>query len=133
MPPADINYLAVVAAAAINMGLGALWYSQLLFAKQWSKLTGRSAGGGGGSANYVMTFLAALIMSYVLAFFIDYAAADTLIEGAVTGLWIGVGFVLTASLGDYLFAGRHPALYWINNGYQVFGLTLMGALLAVWS
>ena len=36
----EVNYLAVLVAAIVNMVVGALWYSPLLFGKAWMKLTG---------------------------------------------------------------------------------------------
>ena len=41
MPSVDINWLAIIAAVAINMVIGAIWYSPVMFAKDWAKLTGR--------------------------------------------------------------------------------------------
>ncbi len=39
-----INYVAVAAAAVGAFVLGALWYSPLLFGKEWMKLRGAAAG-----------------------------------------------------------------------------------------
>lgn len=36
----SINYLAVVVAAVVSMGLGAFWYSPLGFGKMWMNLSG---------------------------------------------------------------------------------------------
>ena len=35
MSLAGVNVLAVLTAAALTFGLGALWYSPLLFARRW--------------------------------------------------------------------------------------------------
>ena len=42
MESADINWLAVVAAAFVPMVLGALWYSPVLFASRWMRAVGRA-------------------------------------------------------------------------------------------
>jgi hypothetical protein len=45
MPSVDINWLAIIAAVVVNMVVGFVWYSPAVFAKQWSKLTGRKMNG----------------------------------------------------------------------------------------
>ena len=37
---ANINYMAVIVSAAANFLLGWLWYSPMLFGKQWMKMMG---------------------------------------------------------------------------------------------
>src|SRR5258706_16288877 len=40
MPTANINILAVIVAAVLTFVLGAVWYSPVLFAKQWMAAQG---------------------------------------------------------------------------------------------
>ena len=37
--PVELNYLAILVAAAANMVVGALWYSPFLFGSIWRKAT----------------------------------------------------------------------------------------------
>ncbi len=134
MPDVHINWLAILAAAVINMVVGAAWYSPALFGKQWSKLIGRKledmrkqAGPG-----YAVSTIGALIESYVLAHFVVYANSITAVDGALTGFWIWLAFVgVTMAVGT-VFAGRSWHLWKIDAGYFLVVLVLQGALLAVW-
>jgi hypothetical protein len=38
----EINYLAVIVAAVVAFGLGALWYAPPVLGKRWMQLTGRT-------------------------------------------------------------------------------------------
>ena len=56
--------------------------------------------------------------------------APGLIDGAVIGLIVGVGFVMTTFAAGYVFEGRPPKLYFINVGYSLVALIVMGGILA---
>lgn len=139
MPQVDINYLAVVVSALINMVLGFLWYGPL-FGKEWMKLTGLTKekveamkkDGSKMQVTYGMSLLGAVVIAYVLAHFVSYLQVDTLFEGVELGCWIWLGFVATTMLNQVLYDGKPWKLYLINAGYYFVSLLLMGGLLAVW-
>lgn len=132
-----VNYPAVLAAAIVNMAIGALWYSPSLFGKGWMELVGIRPEGvkkraAGARRAYSWTFVASLLMAYALARILWYAGAQTVIGGALIGLLAWLGFVATTGGANYLFEGRPCRLYAINTGYPLVSLIVMGALLAVW-
>ncbi len=141
MSPVPINYIAVLVAAILNMVAGAVWYG--IFSKQWMKAAGKSEGDmkkGGPDANkgYLVTFLGALVLAYVLAHFVMYVIAsgyftysDTMI-GLLTGFWAWLGFVATTALANTVFEGRNKNLYYLNQGYNLIAFLVMGALLGAW-
>lgn len=136
MPNTDINYLAVIAATIASMGIGALWYSSILFGKKWMKLIGKTkeelqAEGKIGLA-YGGATLAWLFMSFVLAHMIDFTKATTFLDGAITALWIGAGFIATSQAIITFFEGRKWSLYFISVGYQMLALITMGVIHALW-
>ncbi len=135
MTTVDVNLTAVVVAGVVNMIIGSVWYSKLLFAKQWMKGIGKTEAQikqGSNPSMYAYMFVGALVMAYVLAHFVGYAHATTTMDGAITGFWAWLGFVATTFLGLKVFEGRSWNLYWINVGYYLVALMSMGAILAVW-
>lgn len=134
MPTVDINYLAVLVAAATSVAIGAVWYSRLLFGKQWSRFAGKNMYGlrTGANLGYAVVAAGALVQAYILAHFVQYATATTLAEGAATGFWLWVGFVAVTSAFNSMFAGRPLGLWRIDSGYFLVALLINGALLAVW-
>ena len=140
MPPVSLNYVAMLAVVIVSMALGAVWYSPLLFGKIWMKHMGlheknkeemekmkKEAG-----PAYAGTIITSFVMAYVMSHFVDYLQITTAMAGAITGFWLWIGFVATASLSGYLFEKKHLALYLINNGFNLVNMTLAGAILAVW-
>jgi len=128
----DVNWLAVLAAAASSFLLGGLWYSAL-FAKPW-----QAAGGVTDAqiknANMPLifggSFVLALIASASFAVFLgpDVDAAT----GAMYGFTAGLCWV-TASFGiNYLFERKSLALFVINGGYHTLQFTLIGLILGAW-
>jgi hypothetical protein len=138
MPEVSINYLAVLVCGIIYMVVGALWYSPLLFGKIWTAAMGKTEQElkemqKGVWKTYLLSFISALVMAFVLAHIIDFARADTVVEGLQTGLWIWLGFVITTGLAAVIFEGRSKRLYFIYNGYMLVTFLIMGLILAVWS
>ncbi len=131
----NINWLAVLLAAIANMVIGALWYSPALFGKQWTKLMKmsdedvRQVKKKGMQKEYLVMFIAALVMAYVFAHFIVLLGVVSAIELA---FWIWLGFIATTSLGSILFEGKSSTLYLINTSYYLVSLIVMGFILTAW-
>lgn len=125
----QLNWLALVLASAAAFVLGGIWYGPL-FSKPWlaafgfseEQINQRHPGKIFGQA-IIWTFLSAVM----LAFFIE-ADAD-LHLGAMTGFFIGLGFVTTFMGIHYAFEGRGVEILLINTGYSTLALTLMGAII----
>ncbi len=140
MPQPDVNYLALLVATVLAFALGALWYSNLMFARPWlaaqelteAELKERQEGKSM-PLMFGLTFLAWLVTGYVLAHMVDYTGAITWMDGMQTAFWLWLGFVVTATLIHGLFEFRDVRLYAVNLGYHLVGLLIMGAILAAWA
>ncbi len=132
----EINYIVVLVAAVVDYVIGVIWYSPALFGKRWMLAVGKSEQDCKRTNMGVAltgAFVSAVMMAYVLALFIGFVQAKTVLSGAGIGLWAWVGFVAAPNLCNYLFAGWPRDLYLINNGYHLVSLLVMGAILAVWT
>jgi hypothetical protein len=133
-----INYAAVVVSALGYWVLGGIWYSPLLFGGKFVELMRLSpeqlsrveAGGAGGQL--ALAFFGSLVAAYVLAHIVRYTSGESAAEGAKTGLWLWLGFIVTTNLNTVFFESRPLGLYLINIGYHLVAFLSMGALLAVW-
>ncbi|MBI2130778.1 DUF1761 domain-containing protein [Candidatus Woesearchaeota archaeon] len=134
----EINYLAVLVAAIVNMVIGALWYSPVLFGNLWAKLSGMDKKSTGkpkqkGMAKlYLAAFVSTLVMSFVLAHFIAYTESTTVSDGMQAGFWLWLGFIATVSIGGVLWENKPMKLWFLNNAYNLFSLLVTGSILAVW-
>ena len=138
MPPVDINLLAVFVAGVTSMVVGALWYSPMIFGKIWMTMSHidekkmKEMKKKGLGKSYGMAFVGSLVMSYVLAHFVDYTQSNTAMAGAQTGFWLWLGFVAPVLMSSVLWEGKSMKLYLLNVGQLLVSLLIMGAILAVW-
>jgi len=134
MPRTEINYLAIVVAAILNMTIGFIWYGPA-FGKTWLRLVGlrmENIDKTQVPKAYGLAFLAALVMAYVLSAIVDLAQATTIVAGARTGFWVWLGFIVAGGAGRYLFPFKPLQLFMLDNTYQLVVLAVTGALFAVW-
>jgi hypothetical protein len=129
----DINWFAVIAAAVANMILGYVYYHPRVLGTRWMALMGKSmADVASAGMAYAYTAVGALVAAFVLAQFIRWSDSYTALSGAFIGAVGWLGFTATATFADYVFSGRPWGLWSIQNGYQVLGFALMGAIIGVW-
>jgi hypothetical protein len=134
MESVDLNWAAIIVAALVPMVLGALWYSPALFAEPWMRAVGRTREElTGAGLGYVLSGIAALLMSYTLARIVRWAEVDDLWNGALVGLLAWVGLVATVLAVTTYFGGRPRRLWVINAGYQLVALVVVGAIHGVWA
>ncbi|HTU10836.1 MAG TPA: DUF1761 domain-containing protein [Allosphingosinicella sp.] len=127
----DVNYLAVVLAALSAFVLGGLWYSPLLFAKPWVRLTGQSEEvlkSGSMAMIFGGAFLAALVSAFVFAMFARHIT--DIDDGASFGFATGLGIAGASLALNYFFERRPLGLWLINGGYFTAQFTLYGVILA---
>lgn len=127
------NHWALLVSAVILWILGATWYSPALFSKPWMALVGHEKGNPKAAvAGMIVSFIGNLILSLVLAHFVEWSGADSFGWGALIGFISWMGFIAAPLAGQSIFEGRPFKLYAINVGYWLVGLPICGGLLAVW-
>ena len=132
-------YLVILISAIISMVLGSLWYSPILFGKQWIKLMGISKKDMGKNKNkgmaksYIVLFISSLVTIYVLSMFTSLLGASTFSQGMMIGFWVWLGFFATTMLGSVLWEKKPFSLYTINVSYHLVNLLIIGGILAVWT
>ena len=137
MPEFQVNYLAVGVAALATIFIGALWYSPLLFHKIWVKAHGyseekveqmrKTAG-----RAFVVSLFCYVVMAFVFAVFVSYADVSTVLQGALLGFFVWIGFLATLGLTAHMFSEKPLATYLIDAGYQLTYAVVMGVILAAW-
>lgn len=130
---ADVNYLAVVLGGIAAQPLGALWYSKL-FGAMWMRRRGYTAADiqGGGSAGYVVGFIASLVVAYTLARLVDMVGADSVGDCIAIAAFVWAGFAATVQATQIAFSPKATspaALFAIEGGYQLASFVLIGAII----
>ena len=129
-----INHVAVFVCAILNLALGALWYSPILFHRAWlseTNLSEEQLARSNPAKIFGLTFLFALAISYNLAFFLG-EAQTTPIWGATAGFLAGFGWSTLIFAIIALFERRTWRYIFINGGFITVYFTLIGFILGLW-
>ena len=134
---AGVNYLAIVVAAVVAWLAGAGWYTSL--GKVWTAAIGmtpeqmqQAKSRPGAHLPFLYTFIAQLVMAWVLAGVLGHIGALTLRGGVISGAFCWLGFVITTLVVSYTFAMRDWRLLLIDGGYWLLALVLMGGIIGAW-
>jgi hypothetical protein len=137
LPGWEVNWLAVLVAAAATFAIGALWYSPLLFAKPWMRARGytpdrleamRSSAG----RAYAVSFVSYVVMGVVFSILLSLTGATSAVAGAWVGFLVWLGFAFTIGLTRNAFSDETFTAFTIDAGYQLVYLLVMGSILGGW-
>ena len=133
----DLNWLAVIVAALAYFLLGAVWYAPPVFGRAWMRASGIEVreGEGPGPAFYALPLVADIVAAVALGMLARATGSDSVGEGIVLGLVVGVGFVATVIATTGLFDTKKPIPgLWalITGAYNVVGLLIAAVIVSVW-
>jgi hypothetical protein len=135
-----LNYLIVLAVAAIGFVLGWVWYSPLLFVRPWMKEMNftladmkmpRSKGLLMLAGAFALTFLSTTVLALLVTWH-EQLGATGVFGGLKMGLLVGVGLVAVRHGVNSIFAMKSLKLYVIVAAHDVVLCALQGALLGLW-
>ena len=138
VPSVNINFVAVLVGAAVQMAIGMLWYSPILFGNLWMRLMGftdkdvTKAKKKEMIKSYIIMFISILVMTFLVAFFVSKIGVVDFVDGGIVGFQIWIGFIATTMLGSVLWEGKSWKLYLINTGHYLVVLIVSGAILGHW-
>jgi hypothetical protein len=130
----EVNWIAVGLCAVSSLVLGAIWYSPVLFARQWQTAAGLSdeqASSGNMGVIFGSAFALSLVAAAVFAMFLgkDMSLGAATAAGFAAGLcWVAASYGI-----NYLFERRPMRLWLINGGYHTLQFTLFGLILGLMS
>jgi hypothetical protein len=125
-----VNPIAVLMATVIQWILGWLWYGYV-FRVRWMSLVGIPEGDKPKNAWFgmVASFIASLVLSFVLAHIIVWAAADSFPDGVWLGALCWLGFMAPPIFTQHIFERRPAKLFAINASYWLLAMMLAGGVL----
>lgn len=133
MDISHLNWLAIVVAGLSAFMVGGIWYSKPLFANAWmtdSNLTVEQVKGGNKGRIFGFTIIFSLIMAVNLGLFLAGPKTD-LVWGTAAGFLAGV-WTFSAIAIHSLFELKSWRYIFINGGYSLVSLTVMGAIIGAW-
>jgi hypothetical protein len=127
------NPWAILFSALILWFLGAIWYSPALFSKPWMaalKIV-PDASKKGLATGMIASFLGDLLVAFALLHVILWSGAVHFAAGAFVAFVCWLGFFAATQFPQGIYERRPIRLFWINNGYWLIGLMIIGGLMAV--
>ena len=129
--------LPTLVAAVVAFLIGGLWYSPLLFARQWVAAHGYTPEQVAQMQKdapraYGISFLCFLVMAHVLQALVHLTGAEGWRYGVHLGFLCWLGFAATIGLTSLVYSQKKLATFVIDAGYQLVYLIAMGAILAAW-
>ena len=140
----DINYWAILVSAIAFFMIGAIWYNDILFGKAWRSSMGKTdeefeedRTKTNMSKSFGLMFLGSLLMAFITAYLVDlisvaYPTASNIKLGLMTGFWVWLGYIASYVLTAISFEGKSWKYYFINTGYWLVGVLIMGVILTTW-
>jgi len=121
----------ILIAAVVEWLLGALWYG-LVFRKSWLTLAGFSETNKpkNGAMTMVCSFIACLLLTFVIAHVVAWAGAITFTGGAKLGIICWLGFMAPPLFTQHIAENRRANLFAINAAYWLLVMAIGGGLVA---
>lgn len=126
---------AVLVAALAYFVLGAIWYSNALFGKQYRTAIGVAPDASGQPAATALftNFVGWLVAAVALGLIAKSIGADSFGDGLALGLVVWVGFIVTNRVVAAAYEGPNKALMMVSGPYNLIGFVTMGVILATWA
>ncbi|MEM7631295.1 MAG: DUF1761 domain-containing protein [Pseudomonadota bacterium] len=130
-----MGFLAVIAAGVAAFVWGAIWYT--VMAKPWMAVSGVEVDETGQPANrtnpvpYITSIIASILVAGMMRHVFVLSGVDTVGEGLVSGLGIGLFMSVPWLATNYGFAGRPFRLTLIDGAYAAIGSAVIGTVLTL--
>ena len=128
----SVNLIAVLVAAVVSFVSGGIYWG--VIANPLTKLLGKVPEQVKmPPAALITAFLTRVVLTYVLAIFLNYAGAQNALAGAALALLAWCGFVITISIGQAAFGWMSWTRLVVGAGESLLGYALMGAVIGAWA
>jgi hypothetical protein len=142
MTLSGVSIVGILVAFVFSFISGAIWFGPKTFYPVWMKAKGNSSGqltveqnkpallfGGTILGILIQTTMLAVIINSLQASGADFGVA----QGALTGMALGIGIGMFASLSHRLFSGESLKVWIIETANDAINLTVAGAIITFFS
>jgi hypothetical protein len=128
-----LNWLPVLAAVIAAAVISGVWYSPLVFGKEWMAL--RSVNGWVPNAKIapwkpLVEMVREFVVAYVLLYFVRQTGVKTLAGAARLGFWVWLGFPVAMLVGASLWDNKPWELTLIHGGDWLTKMLVMTMVIA---
>ncbi len=129
----DVSFWAVLVSAIAYMIIGGIWYSPFVFGHAWLKeAKAKKEDLSGQGQALIGSFIASMVMAYILGYFVAATHSTTVYYGAQVGFFCWLGFVVTTRVLGVFYSGHSWKLFLIDSGYLLVACLVMGGIMGFW-
>jgi hypothetical protein len=134
----QLNWLAVIVGAVIYFAIGAVWFTPMMFGRPWQRAIGWDESQRPPDMNpavYAIPAAFYLVSAIATGMLAAATGSDSVGEGVVLGLVVGVGYALTVNASDAIFDPHKPqpsVWFAITGAYHLVGIIIVAVLVSVW-
>ena len=138
-----INMMAILVAVVVNFVVGFIWFTPL-FGKKWGKemgydpniKPGKTVMFKGMAFMIIGNFLFAWVFAHNIAawmFVPGMKEMSPLSNGLMSAVFTWLGFYFPGHLGSTVWENKSWKLFFINTGYSLVSLVIVGLILTYWT
>ncbi len=130
-----MGYLVVLIAAVAAYAFGAVWYTTM--SRPWIAAAGIPVDadgkpqGNGSATPFIVGFVAEVLVAGMMRHIFRQSGLDTVLEGLMGGLGIGLFLITPWVTMNYAFAARPYKLSLLDGVNAVVGCTIMGLVFGI--
>jgi len=128
-----VNFIALAVLTLIAFVASSVWYSPLLFGRQFLELSGATASPQPSPAKALLELLRTFVLGYVIARLMIRLNVMSLKDALEFGFWLWVGFPVILLTGSILWQNVPWQLAAIHSGDWLIKLLLIPVGLELWS
>jgi hypothetical protein len=128
----SLNYYAIGLCLIISVFISMIWYSPILFGKQWAVLTGQSIGGPPNPVKLLIGVICNLIFVFSITVLIQVLGIQGIMSVFVFSVVVGVGILFAVNLPVYLYNGLKMKLLIIDMGGTMLSILIVSIVISIW-
>jgi hypothetical protein len=128
-----VNFPALSVVVFVAFIASSLWYSPLLFGREFQKLSGVAASPSPHAAKVLCELLRTFVLAYVIARLVLLLNISNWKDSLRLGLWLWIGFPVVLLTGSMLWQNVPWKLAAIHSGDWLIKLLLIPVTLAAWA
>lgn len=133
MEPTHVNIWAVIVCTIINIVLAMIWYSPKVLGTLWAKEHGFDLAQLKPTPwHYIGGIVVAFILAIVFDMMIHAFGVVGIGNGITLGFFIWLGFIATSHFSGVIWARKPFIVYFIDAGFMLLNLIVIGAIMAAW-
>lgn len=130
----ELNWLAIVVATLAWFAFSAIWYSLPPLSKAWATAARVDTTGDGPplALLFIPTLLGYFVTTVVIALLARGLGAETVADGILLGVVLGIGFGVVGALVSQVYEGKGRNYFVINGINAMIAYAIVAVIVTVW-